>query len=67
VGPEYGDPIDEGALAIEGPDAAEPVGICGSVGCDVEPEGGVAGIEEKLEDFCISEDSANWGWASKYD
>lgn len=55
MGPEYGDPIaDEGALAMDGPDAADPVGICGSVAYDVVTEGGVAGIEEKLECLCIS-------------
>ena len=58
---------DEGALAMEGPDAAEPVGMCGSAAWDVVTEGGVAGMEEKLEAFCISADSAKCGWESKYD
>lgn len=35
---------EEGALAIEGPEAAEPVGIWGSDWL-VETEGGVAGME----------------------
>lgn len=38
---------EEGALAIDGPDAAEPVGICDSALCDTEAEGGVAGMEGK--------------------
>ena len=46
--PEYGDPIaEEDALAIEGPEAAEPVGILGSVLWEAETEGGVVGIEAK--------------------
>lgn len=46
VFPEYGDPMeDEGALAIDGPE-----GAWGS-DCDVGTEGGVGGIDGKLEAF----------------
>ena len=58
---------DEGALATDGPEAAEPVEICGSVICDAEMDGGVAGMEGKLEALAISMDSANSDGVSRYD
>lgn len=45
---------EDGALAIDGPEAADPVGICGSALVDTEAEGGVGGIEGKLEDLWVS-------------
>lgn len=58
--PEYGDPIaEEDALAMDGPEAAEPVGIRGSV---EYAEGGVVGIE-KLG--FLSSDSNMW--VSRYE
>lgn len=59
--PEYGEPIaDEDALAIEGPEAADPVGICGSFEWDADTEGGVVGKEEKWAAFWSSADSKDW-------
>lgn len=54
---------DEGALAIEGPEVAEPVGIWGSE-WDAETEGGVVGMEGRLEDLWICE--SNKVESSKY-
>lgn len=63
--PEYGEPsAEEGALAIEGPEAAEPVGMC-SAEYDAGTDGGVVGIDGKVEAWWKS-DSAKTG-ASKYD
>lgn len=57
---------EEGALAIEGPEAADPFGTWGSE-CDVGIEGGVAGIDGKLEAFWNSTGSANKEGSLKYD
>jgi hypothetical protein len=51
---------------MEGPEAAEPVGIWCSAEWDAGTEGGVAGTEEKVE-ACWNSDSANTDGVSKYD
>lgn len=54
---------EEDALAMDCPEAADPVGIYGSVEREAEIEGGVAGTEEKYVGFCRSADSSK-GWVS---
>lgn len=56
---------DEGALAVEGPEAADPVGTWVSE-CDVGTDGGVAGIDGKLEAFWNSAGSGNKDGSLKY-